>query len=305
MVSYNLRLRQQVSISESLSGVHSTRSTRSKRSSNSQPPLSKRPSLANSASSSRAGSQRNSLREHRAEALLQSTPYSTIRLIISRASEAPDAVAAPHLFRQVMEYFGADGDIVKSVIAGQQQQSDTSAALGIGDTSEVTTGMTQQENNNPITSGATLGTGSPSYSSLFPTASGTSTPGSEQTGDISACPFSNSEILMYINIMLGSFPPRRRTTGGVADLQKLFDPGFNDPLEDGSEYGYVSDCEPCDIDSLDGDDEVRLKVSGAMRDIKEDNDYDCSTSEPSYKQDLPFSGFEGCQNIETPSNSEH
>ncbi|RVD88898.1 uncharacterized protein DFL_003062 [Arthrobotrys flagrans] len=100
--SDSLRLRQKIIISESLSGVRSTHSNRSTRS---QSPLSNRPSLENSTSSSTTGSQRNRLREYRAEAVFdRTTPYSTIRLIMSRAPEVPNAPAAPHLFHQLMEY---------------------------------------------------------------------------------------------------------------------------------------------------------------------------------------------------------
>ncbi|KAF3269259.1 hypothetical protein TWF217_009350 [Orbilia oligospora] len=286
--SDSLRLRQKLSITESLSGAHSIRSNRSNRSNHSQLPLSKRPSLANSMAGSMTGSQRNRLREHRAEAVFhQTTPSSTIRLIMSRASEAPNAPAAPHLFNQLMEYFGTDEDHIKSVI-GNQQQNLAADSVG-GDTAgAAAAGMVQQENTTPGTPTTRSGTASPFYPPHLRTTSGTSTPGSEPIGDLSTRQLSNAEIMLYINTMLGTFPGRKRL-GNPTELERMFIGNyFGEQEEEGSEYGYVSDCEPCDIDSLSGDDESNkkedvgelkegvdnLKISGPMREMKEDNDYD-------------------------------
>ncbi|KAK6513638.1 hypothetical protein TWF506_008076 [Arthrobotrys conoides] len=294
--SDSLRLRQKLSITESLSGA---RSIRSNRSNPSQPPLSKRPSLANSMTGSMrgsiTGSQRNRLREYRAEAIFnQTTPSSTIRLIMSRASEAPNAPAAPHLFHQLMEYFGADEDQIKAVIDGQQQQNFATDSAG-GDTVGVATGVVQQENSIPGTPTGPSSTAGVFYPAHLRTNSGASTPGSEPIGDLSTRQLSNAEIMLYINTMLGNFPGRRRP-GNVKELEQMFvSKYFDEQQEEGSEYGYVSDCEPCDIDSLSGDDEASkkageggaedgvgelkngvegLRISGAMREIKECTDYD-------------------------------
>ncbi|KAK6352148.1 hypothetical protein TWF730_008980 [Orbilia blumenaviensis] len=302
--SDSIRLRQKLSLSESLSGVKSTRSTRS------QPPLSKRPSLANSASSM-TGSQRNRLREHRAEAVFdQTTPYSTIRLIMTRASEAPNAPVAPHLFKQLMEYFGTDDEQMMTIIENQQRKPSTSTAGGSG---------IQQENNNPATPAATSsGTPLTAAALLHPqfhrsfSGTGASTPGSEAPiGDLTTRQLSNSEIMLYINTMLGNVP--HRASEGITYLEELFGTKLVEGMDEGSEYGYVSDCEPCDIDSVEGDDSgkdrnngssgytgggcgsgvdgdgnggsggvdtgiregvEKLRVSGGMRYIKEDNNYD-------------------------------
>ncbi|KAF3311914.1 hypothetical protein TWF173_008000 [Orbilia oligospora] len=287
--SDSLRLRQKLSITESLSGAHSIRSNRSNRSNHSQPPLSKRPSLANSMAGSMTGSQRNRLREHRAEAVFhQTTPSSTIRLIMSRASEAPNAPAAPHLFNQLMEYFGTDEDQIKSVIDNQQQSLATDSFGGDTAGDAAGGGMVQQENTTPGTPTTRSGTASPFYPPHLRTTSGASTPGSEPIGDLSTRQLSNAEIMLYINTMLGTFPGRKRP-GNPTELERMFiGKYFGEQEEEGSEYGYVSDCEPCDIDSLSGDDESNkkegvgelkegvdnLKISGPMREMKEDNDYD-------------------------------
>ncbi|KAK6523408.1 hypothetical protein TWF281_001390 [Arthrobotrys megalospora] len=270
----SFRLRQKVSITESLNGARSGRSSQ---------PLSKRPSFANSASGSLTGSQRNRLRECRAEAVFeQTTPFSTIRLIMARASEAPNAPAPTHLFRQLMEYFGTDDDQMMSIIQNQPKSTATSVGGGGGG------GPIQQENSNPASVAATGGPARPPYPR---SCSGTSTPGSEPTGDLSTRQLSNAEIMVYINTMLGNFPRRRQTPEGIMSLEELFGTKLLDGLDDGgSEYGYVSDCEPCDIDSMCGDDNnidrggrlaggleegvEKLKVSGGMRLVEEDNDYD-------------------------------
>ncbi|KAK6499100.1 hypothetical protein TWF481_011670 [Arthrobotrys musiformis] len=315
----SLRLRQKMAICESLTG-HS--SVRSNRSNHSQPPLSKRPSLAGSAASSSrsmTGSQRNRLREYRAQAVFdQSTPYSTIRLIMSRAAEAPTAPAAPHLFRQLMEYFGTDDDEMLAIIDQQSNSSalsDAGAAVdggvrlsaGIG--AGAGGGKSQQENNNPSTSAPSTissATSGPFYPKYLRTVSGTSTPASE-AGDLSVRQLSNAEIMLYINTMIGRFPRTcdKEAPGGIASLEALFGLNLIDGIDDDSDYGYVSDCEPCDIDSLSGEEDTnnntnilatatatggieeggisvnelgdkvaKLTVSGPMRQLVEDDNYD-------------------------------
>ncbi|RVD88899.1 uncharacterized protein DFL_003063 [Arthrobotrys flagrans] len=100
---------------------------------------------------------------------------------------------------------------------------------------------------------------------------------------------------MYINTMLGTIPLPRRA---ITDLEQSFGPKFLDGLEDSSEYECVSDCELCDVNSIDGGNEENNKtgegadgevskdvgeirkgvekrrVSRTMREVKEDNEYD-------------------------------
>ncbi|KAK6538343.1 hypothetical protein TWF694_011222 [Orbilia ellipsospora] len=208
--SGSLRLRQKASLSESLNGLKSGTSSK---------PLSKRPSFTSSASSSLTSSQRLRFNQPRAEAVFdQSTPFSTIRLMMARASKSPNDPAPAQLFRQVMDYFGTDDDHMMTMLQHQLQTSHL------------------QENSNPSESSAIKDMISSQ------TNSGTSTP----AGDLGSKSreLSNAEIMLYISTMLGHLP--RGTPEGVLKLEELFDTKFYDGDSDG--LGYVSDCEPCDID---------------------------------------------------------
>ncbi|KAF3914678.1 hypothetical protein AA313_de0205268 [Arthrobotrys entomopaga] len=243
--SGSLRLRQKASLSESLNGLKSGDSSK---------PLSKRPSFASSASGSLTDSQRLRLRQSRAEAVFeQTTPFSTIRLMMARASKSPNDPAPAQLFRQVMDYFGTDDDQMMAMLQNQLQASHL------------------QENSNPSDSSTTKDNSSSQVNS------GASTPAVE-LGPKSR-ELSNAEIMVYISTMLGHLP--RQTPEGVLKLEELFDTKFYDGDSDG--LGYVSDCEPCDFDEtiVDlqssqqhcGDEKVVLEEKKAVR-RPVDEDYD-------------------------------
>ncbi|KAF3923207.1 hypothetical protein ABW20_dc0109992 [Dactylellina cionopaga] len=216
----SLRLRQKASLSESLNGLKSGLSSQ---------PLSKKPSFA-SGTGSFTGSQRLHFRQSRAEAVFdQTTPFSTIRLMMSRAAASPNDPAPAHLFRQIMDYFGTDDDQMVSILQNQQQKSQ------------------QQENRNGVGSPAGLDT-----DTILSGYSGTLTPTGDSTPSFSTPrELSNAEIMVYIGTMLGHLP--RNAPEGVLSLEQLFAPPLMDIDEDG--LRYVSDCEPCDDGGSVGGDE--------------------------------------------------
>ncbi|EPS37265.1 hypothetical protein H072_9031 [Dactylellina haptotyla CBS 200.50] len=245
----SLRIRQKRSISESLGGLKSGPSSR---------PLSKRPSFASSASGSLQGSQRLRLRQSRAEAVFdQTTPFSTIRLMMARAAKSPNDPAPAHLFRQIMDYFGTDDDQMMAILQSQQRSQ-----------------LQTQENNNP-------GNKPGSDTNIQETSlSGASTPsGNPNTNPSTPRELSNAEIMVYISTMLGHLP--RQTPEGILSLEELFGAKFFEGDEDC--LGYVSDCEPCEDDcsaqadrDLEQECERKLTITSEKRQIRQplDENYD-------------------------------
>ncbi|EWC44875.1 hypothetical protein DRE_00934 [Drechslerella stenobrocha 248] len=241
--SGTLRLRQKASLSESLNSFHSGTSSQ---------PLSKKPSFA-SLSGSLTGSQRLRLCESRAEAIFdQTTPFSTIRLMMARASECPEAPAPAHLFNQIMDYFGTDDD-------------------------QIITLLQQQKLNSPVNQNKIVPTGPDTQlniGELSRAGSGASTPNKElPPTPVLPTQLSNAEIMVYINTMLGNLD------GSLLGIRR----GSVGDRED--DLGYVSDYGPCsDTGSAPGDKPSGggsnngkvPSARGSLRGIRrvEDDDYD-------------------------------
>ncbi|KAJ6258721.1 hypothetical protein Dda_6772 [Drechslerella dactyloides] len=218
------------SLSESFKGANITGAS---------PTLAEKHTFA-SLTGSLTDSQRAHLREARAEEIFdQNTPFSTIRLMLARAAECPDAPTPTHLFQQILDYFGSDDDqmlaLLQSQKLKQQRPKLHSRENDLSDPSVVS--KSSIDINRTIASeGKSL-------------ASGTCTPSSGEPQ------LSNAEIMVYLSTMFG-------------DIKSLV-PGMDgtpNGLRDDESLGYVSDCEPCDYESsVDGSD-----IASAQKESKKD-----------------------------------
>ncbi|KAF3933994.1 hypothetical protein ABW19_dt0209754 [Dactylella cylindrospora] len=257
----SLRLRQRPSLTESLNAANNNVTGLK------SPSLSKRASVNSSLrsiSGSLTGSQRHRLRENRAEALFdQITPFTTIRLMMSRAaSDAPNAPAPQHLYKKVMDYFGTGEEEIAGVLKQQkeaqikkwQENQPTMAAEAEG----VVPILGPVGLMSGISSGISSGVGS-----------GVSTPPSEILASAIGRPsqLSNSELMIYINTMLGKLPrgaPEGMEDWGIEELANMEKDGFSIyDLMDEDKIGYVSDYGVCtDGSSVGGADVKKVKEEG-------------------------------------------
>ncbi|KAF3904689.1 hypothetical protein ABW21_db0208851 [Orbilia brochopaga] len=199
----SMRLYKKASF-ESLSGANLTTS----------PLLSKKPSF-----NSLTSSQRSRLRESRAEAVFdQTTPFSTIRLMLARAAESgPDAPVPGHLYRQILEYFNTEDDDQMVALLEQSQKQHARPKLH----------SLENENQHDPSAVIDMDIMNLNSGDDNSVASGACTPA---TNTKAPKQLSNAEIMVYLSTMLG-------------DVENLIPDGvFDDTL-------YVSDCEPCSDNS--------------------------------------------------------